>query len=40
MTVVLWWILDRRFARVEENLLVETFGDEAKIYVSRTRRWI
>jgi protein-S-isoprenylcysteine O-methyltransferase Ste14 len=40
MTVVLWWILDRRFARVEENMLIATFGDEATTYLSRTRRWI
>jgi protein-S-isoprenylcysteine O-methyltransferase Ste14 len=40
VTVLLWWMLDKRFARVEENLLVETFGDEAKTYLSRTRHWI
>ena len=40
MTVVLWWILDRRFARVEENMLIATFGDEATTYLSRTRRWV
>jgi hypothetical protein len=40
VTVLLWWMLDKLFVRVEENLLVETFGDEAKTYLSRTRRWI
>ncbi len=35
----LWWILDRRFAEPEEALLLETFGSEAKEYLSKTRRW-
>jgi protein-S-isoprenylcysteine O-methyltransferase Ste14 len=37
---VLWLILDRRFAAKEEALLVQTFGDEAKAYLQKTRRWI
>ena len=36
----LWWVLDRRFAAVEEALLLETFGDEAKAYLAQTRRWL
>ncbi|MFT5629661.1 MAG: protein-S-isoprenylcysteine O-methyltransferase Ste14 [Gammaproteobacteria bacterium] len=39
-TVLLWWILDLRFARKEETLLVATFGDAATAYLARTRRWI
>jgi protein-S-isoprenylcysteine O-methyltransferase Ste14 len=40
VTGLLWWILDWRFARVEEDLLIATFSDEARTYLSRTRRWI
>lgn len=32
------WI-DRRFVRKEEENLVEAFGDEAREYIKRTRRW-
>ncbi|MCO4846785.1 MAG: isoprenylcysteine carboxylmethyltransferase family protein [Yoonia sp.] len=39
-TVALWWILDRRFARIEEKMLVATFGDAAVAYLARSRRWI
>ena len=39
-TVLLWWVLDLRFARKEEKLLVATFGDAATAYLARTRRWI
>ncbi len=38
--VALWWVLDRRFAAVEEALLCKTFGDEADQYLKQTRRWV
>ncbi|CUH81983.1 Putative protein-S-isoprenylcysteine methyltransferase [Tritonibacter multivorans] len=40
VTVALWWVLDRRFARVEEELLRRTFPDTAEEYIARTRRWL
>lgn len=36
----LWWVLDRRFAAPEEELLKVTFGAQADAYLGRTRRWI
>lgn len=36
----LWWVLDRRFARVEEALLLRSFGAEAEAYLAATRRWV
>ena len=36
----LWWVLDRRFAAVEEALLRDEFGAEATAYLARTRRWL
>lgn len=39
-TVGLWQILDRRFAAKEEQMLIETFPDEANAYLARTRRWV
>ncbi|MEP1537824.1 MAG: isoprenylcysteine carboxylmethyltransferase family protein [Paracoccaceae bacterium] len=38
--VVLWFILDRRFAAKEEQLLMDTFGDNSKAYLEQTSRWI
>ena len=40
LAVILWRIFDRRFAAVEEAMLVETFGDGARDYIARSRRWI
>ncbi|MEM7440431.1 MAG: isoprenylcysteine carboxylmethyltransferase family protein [Pseudomonadota bacterium] len=37
---VLWFILDRRFAALEEAVLRETFGEEAEAFFTRTRRWL
>ncbi|UWQ17085.1 isoprenylcysteine carboxylmethyltransferase family protein [Jannaschia sp. M317] len=37
---VLWWVLDRRFAAVEEAVLRDSFGAEAKAYLAATRRWL
>lgn len=37
---VLWWVLDRRFAAVEEAVLRAAFGAEADAYLARTRRWL
>ncbi len=34
------WVLDRRFARIEEKALLDTFGGAARAYVARTRRWL
>ncbi|MDE1132202.1 MAG: isoprenylcysteine carboxylmethyltransferase family protein [Ascidiaceihabitans sp.] len=39
-TVILWIILDRRFAAKEEALLIEVFEEEAEAYLAKTRRWI
>ncbi|MEL6551551.1 MAG: isoprenylcysteine carboxylmethyltransferase family protein [Pseudomonadota bacterium] len=36
----LWWVLDRRFAQVEEALLTRSFGAAAEDYLKATRRWI
>ncbi len=38
--IVLWVILERRFAAKEETLLITTFGDEARDYLATTRRWL
>lgn len=35
----LFFILDRKFARPEEALLIKTFGQDAKDYVAAVRRW-
>lgn len=35
----LFFVLDRKFARPEEALLIETFGQEAETYVEAVRRW-
>ena len=32
--------LDRRFIRVEEEMLAEKFGDAWQTYRGRTRRWL
>ncbi|MEM8728329.1 MAG: isoprenylcysteine carboxylmethyltransferase family protein [Pseudomonadota bacterium] len=40
VTAALWWVLDHRFAAVEEAQLAETFGPEAAAYLKATRRWI
>lgn len=40
MAVILWRVLDRRFADPEEALLLQVFGAEAEAYLARTRRWI
>lgn len=40
LAVLLWRVLDWRFAAVEESLLVETFGDDAHAYLARSRRWL
>ena len=36
----LWIVLDHRFVRKEEQILLETFGDEAVNYLDKTRRWL
>lgn len=36
----LWWVLDRRFASVEEAVLQQTFGAAATDYLAKTRRWV
>jgi protein-S-isoprenylcysteine O-methyltransferase Ste14 len=36
----LWWVLDRRFAAPEEAFLRVTFGTEAEVYLSSTKRWV
>ena len=36
----LWWVLDRRFAAVEEDGLRAAFGAAAHPYLRRTRRWL
>lgn len=38
--VGLWWVLDRRFAELEEALLRTTFGSEADAYLAKTKRWL
>ena len=38
-SVLLWAILDRRFAAKEEILLRQTFGQEADNYLGKTKRW-
>jgi len=38
--VLLWAILDRRFAAKEEIVLIGQFGDEALAYIAETRRWL
>ncbi|MGC1497384.1 MAG: isoprenylcysteine carboxylmethyltransferase family protein [Sulfitobacter sp.] len=40
MAVVLWLILDRRFAAPEEDGLRDAFGDAAEQYFKQTRRWL
>ncbi len=32
--------IDRKFIRVEEQMLVRRFGDEWRAYAARTRRWL
>lgn len=39
-SITLWAILDRRFAAPEEQLLMQTFPNEATEYLNATRRWI
>ncbi|TFL19677.1 methyltransferase family protein [Jannaschia formosa] len=36
----LWWVLDRRFAAVEEARLQARFGAAAEPYLAQTRRWL
>lgn len=36
----LFWVLDRRFASVEETRLRQAFGPEADAYIAQTRRWM
>lgn len=38
-TFALWLILDKRFASKEEELLRQTFGQEADNYLGKTKRW-
>jgi len=33
-------VIDRRFIRVEEQMLADTFADEWRAYRSRVRRWL
>lgn len=33
-------VISLRFAIPEENRLIETFGDDARAYLERTRRWL
>jgi protein-S-isoprenylcysteine O-methyltransferase Ste14 len=40
MTVLLWKILDTRFATPEEQGLRQAFGDAAEEYIQNTRRWL
>ena len=35
-----WWIIDRRFIRMEEAMLAATFGEEYANYKQRVRRWL
>jgi protein-S-isoprenylcysteine O-methyltransferase Ste14 len=37
---ILFFVLDRRFARPEENALREAFGGDAEAYLAATRRWL
>ena len=34
------WIIDRRFIRMEEGMLMARFGDSYRAYQGRVRRWI
>lgn len=36
----LWWVLDRRFARIEEDRLRAAFGAAAEPFLRGTRRWL
>ncbi|GIT90512.1 S-isoprenylcysteine methyltransferase [Jannaschia pagri] len=36
----LWWVLDRRFAQVEEAGLRRAFGPAAETYLAQSRRWL
>lgn len=38
-TIWLFWILHSRFVMPEEARLIEEFGDDAKHYIKKTRRW-
>lgn len=38
--LLLWFVLDRRFAEKEEVLLLQTFMAEAADYLQKTRRWL
>lgn len=40
LVVGLWFVLDRRFARPEEDGLRASFGEEAERYIDGTKRWI
>lgn len=40
VTCILWWVLDRRFARVEEEMLRRTFPAAADRYIAQTKRWL
>ena len=35
-----WWIIDRRFVRMEEAMLENTFGESYVAYKRRVRRWL
>lgn len=39
-SILLWAILDRRFAAKEEDLLRQTFGQNAEEYFVATKRWL
>jgi protein-S-isoprenylcysteine O-methyltransferase Ste14 len=39
VVIILYIVLDRRFARPEEKTLIETFGDKAQDYIASVRRW-
>lgn len=39
-SVLLWAILDRRFATQEEAFLRQAFGDSADAYFAKTKRWL
>jgi protein-S-isoprenylcysteine O-methyltransferase Ste14 len=40
IAVLLWKVLDRRFAEPEEKGLRLAFGDAAELYIKQTRRWL
>lgn len=40
MPIVFLVIIDRLFIRMEEQRLIETFGDEYRAYKARCRRWV